>query len=195
MQKLNIPEEFKNEIRSDIARIDREIEYKTEKNILIKLHKEIDSKYQSCILNWYQGLNEASYLQNGNLYLEYAYLDKYDNIVENLTMWKNKLKIFLYGMNSVANAESSTTSVNVTTNVNVSVTFEQAYSQIENMTSLTEEETADIKEKIDMLKEIINSKDKKKTKWEKAKVILAWLANKSFDVGMVLLPLLLKIQE
>lgn len=194
MQKLNIPEEFKNEIRSDIARIDREIEYKTEKNILIKLHKEIDSKYQSCILNWYQGLNEASYLQNGNLYLEYAYLDKYDDIVENLTMWKNKLKIFLYGMNSVANAEASTTSVNVTTNVNVSVTFEQAYSQIENMTSLTEEETAEIKEKIDMLKEIINSKDKKKTKWEKAKVILAWLANKSFDVGMVLLPLLLKIQ-
>ena len=195
MQKLNIPEEFKNEIRSDIERIDREIEYKTEKNILIKLHKEIDSKYQSCILNWYQGLNEASYLQNGNLYLEYAYLDKYDDIVENLTMWKNKLKIFLYGMNSVANAEASNTSVNVTTNVNVSVTFEQAYSQIENMTSLTEEETAEIKEKIDMLKEIINSKDKKKTKWEKAKVILAWLANKSFDVGMVLLPLLLKIQE
>ena len=43
------------------------------------------------------------------------------------------------------------------------------------------------------LEEIINGKEKKKTKWEKTKSFLIWLADKSFDVGMALLPLLLKI--
>ena len=63
------------------------------------------------------------------------------------------------------------------------------------MTSLTDEETQEIKAKLDELEKIVNSKDKKKTKWEKAKSILVWLADKSFDVGITLLPLLLKIQE
>lgn len=63
------------------------------------------------------------------------------------------------------------------------------------MTSLTDKETEEILAKITELEEIINSKDKKKTKWEKAKAVLVWLADKSLDVGMALLPLLLKIGE
>ena len=62
------------------------------------------------------------------------------------------------------------------------------------MTSLTDEQTQEILDKITELEEIINSKDKKKTKWEKAKSVLVWLADKSFDVAMTLLPLLLKVQ-
>ena len=52
----------------------------------------------------------------------------------------------------------------------------------------------EIKAKLDELEKIVNSKDKKKTKWEKAKNILVWLADKSCDVGMTILPLLWKIQ-
>lgn len=40
------------------------------------------------------------------------------------------------------------------------------------MTSLTDKETEEILAKITELEEIINSKDKKKTKWEKAKAVL-----------------------
>lgn len=88
-----------------------------------------------------------------------------------------------------------TVSVNNTNEVNITVSFEQAREQIEDMTSLTNEETEEILAKISELEEIINSKDKGKHKWEKAKKVLVWLADKSFDVGMVLLPLLLKIQQ
>ena len=82
----------------------------------------------------------------------------------------------------------------LSTNYDKTVSFEQARQQIEDMTSLTDKETEEILAKIIELEEIINSKEKKKTKWEKAKGVLVWLADKSFDVGMALLPLLLKIQ-
>ena len=108
-------------------------------------------------------------------------------------MWKAKLQVYTYGMNAVQLPDAPTTNLNVTTNVNVSITFEQVRSQIEDMTSLTDEETQEIKAKLDELEKIVNNKDKKKTKWEQAKGVLVWLADKSFDVGMALLPLFLKI--
>ena len=49
-------------------------------------------------------------------------------------------------------------------------------------------------EKIDEIESIIKEDDSKKTKWEKFKPILTWLADKSFDVAMTILPLLLKMQ-
>lgn len=61
------------------------------------------------------------------------------------------------------------------------------------MTSLTDNETKEILDKINEIETIINSNEKKKTKWEKAKPVLTWLADKSFDVGVAILPLLLKI--
>ena len=191
---MNLSKEFQELVKSDIKRIDETIASKSGKNDLLKLHKEIDSRYQSCIVNWYQGLNEVMYLQGGQPYLDYDYLDGYQEIVENLNMWKAKLEIYTYGMNAVASPESPTTNVSVTTNFNLNITFEQVRSQIDDMTALTDEETQEIKAKLDELEKIVNSKDKKKTKWEKAKSILIWLADKSFDVGMALLPLLLKIQ-
>ena len=63
------------------------------------------------------------------------------------------------------------------------------------MTSLTDEQTQEILDKITELEEIISSNEKKKTKWEKAKSVLIWLADKSFDIVMALLPLFLKMQE
>ena len=191
---MELPKGFLEMIDTDIKKIDETIATGYSQQALLALHKEIDGKYQSCIANWYQGLNAMRCLPNGQLYLEYAYIDNCKEIIENLNMWKAKLEVYRYGMNATASPEVPTTNVNVTTNVNLSITFEQVRSQIEDMTSLTDEETKEIKAQIDKLEEIVNSKDKKKTKWEKAKSILIWLADKSFDVGMALLPLLLKIQ-
>ena len=86
--------------------------------------------------------------------------------------------------------------VNVTVNNNmlVNITFEQAREKIEEMTSLTHNQTKEILEKIDEIESIIKEDDSKKTKWEKFKPILTWLADKSFDVAMTILPLLLKMQ-
>ena len=61
------------------------------------------------------------------------------------------------------------------------------------MTSLTNEETEEILAKISEIEEVVKSNDKKKTKWEKIKPVLGWLTDKSCDVGIALLPLLLKI--
>ena len=191
-----LPHEFKEFVENDINKIDEIASFNASAKELIKFHKEIDSKYQSCILNWHQGLNEAMFPKGGQPFFDYYYLkESRDDILENLKLMKSKLSVYLYGMNAISIPEPPTTNVNVTTNVNLSITFEQVRSQIEDMTSLTDEETQEIKSKLDELEKIVNSKDKKKTKWEKAKSILVWLADKSFDVGMALLPLLLKIQE
>ena len=128
------------------------------------------------------------------------YLMGIDSLIENLNQMKPKLEAYALGWNSSKKSATSrpatAQNVNVTVNneININITFEQVKQQIEDMTSLTDEETQEIQERLDELEKIINSQDKKKTKWEKSKGILVWLADKSFDVGMALLPLLLKIQ-
>ena len=107
---------------------------------------------------------------------------------------KAKLETFQYQMNAIRLPEPASTQVNVTTNLNVNVTFEQVRSQIEDMSSLTNEETAEILQKVSEIEDVVKSNDTKKNKWEKAKPVLKWLADKSCDVGIALLPLMLKIQ-
>ena len=62
------------------------------------------------------------------------------------------------------------------------------------MPALSTAETEEILQKIDELQTIIHSGDSKKSKWAKIKPFLTWLADKSVDVGITLLPLILKIQ-
>lgn len=66
--------------------------------------------------------------------------------------------------------------------------------EIENMSGLTEEEIEEINSKIDALEEIIKSGDRKSKKWSNAKEIVKWMADKSVDVALTLIPLLMKIQ-
>ena len=98
-------------------------------------------------------------------------------------------------MNTVSLPELPTTQVNVTTNIGINITFEEVRSQVKEMSSLTDEQTQEVLEKINTIEEIVKSKDSKKTKWEKIKSILIWLADKSCDIGVALLPLILKIQS
>ena len=62
------------------------------------------------------------------------------------------------------------------------------------MTALPDPEVEEILSKIDELEKIIQSSDRKTKKWENAKGIVKWIADKGVDVGMTLLPLLLQIQ-
>lgn len=88
------------------------------------------------------------------------------------------------------------TNTNTNTNENnnsVSVTFESVRDKVNNMTSLPDEDIEEIQNRIDEIEEIVNSKETKSKKWSKAKEIIKWIADKGVDVGIALLPLILKI--
>ena len=78
-------------------------------------------------------------------------------------------------------------------NVTVDITFNEVRNQIQNMSALSDGQAHEIMLKIDELEKIIESSEKKTTKWSRAKEILKWVADKGVDVGIALLPLFLKI--
>lgn len=109
---------------------------------------------------------------------------------------KSKLIAYKYQVNAVPKMMPPTTNVtvNVDNNIELTLYFKFARTQIDNNTLLTEEQIQEAKGKIDEIEKIIKSGESKKNKWEKVKPILIWLADKSVDIGTALLPLLLKIQ-
>lgn len=64
--------------------------------------------------------------------------------------------------------------------VDINITFSDVRKEIEN--------------KINQLEKIVKSSDRKSKKWENAKGIVKWIADKGVDVGIALLPLLLQIK-
>ena len=118
----------------------------------------------------------------------------------NLQQIYNKLCAFKAlnypGLDAVA-MSSPNTVVNITNNNEnkntMNVTFDSVRKTIDSMTSLPEEDIEEIKNKISALEEIVNSKESKSKKWSKAKDIIKWVADKGVDVGIALLPLILKI--
>jgi hypothetical protein len=78
-------------------------------------------------------------------------------------------------------------------NNTMNISFKDARKTINDMSSLPENEIEEIQNKINAIEEIVNSKDSKSKKWSKAKEIVKWIADKGVDVGITLLPLLLKM--
>ena len=72
-------------------------------------------------------------------------------------------------------------------------TLEKARETVNLMTSLPDEDIEEIQKRINELEKIVNSKESKSKKWSKAKDIIKWVADKGVDVGIALLPLVLKI--
>ena len=73
------------------------------------------------------------------------------------------------------------------------MSFNMARETINSMTALTNEEIEEIQKRINELEEIVSSKDSKSKKWSKVKEIIKWIADNGVDVGIALLPLVLKI--
>ena len=188
---MALQKEFLDMIEEDIRRIDDAIANGTDTSRW-ELFRELDGKYQVCIDHFYEGMWLS--VPNKNI-LHFPDLKKYpDYVIDNLKMAKSKLAVFRFQGNAVALPEIPATQVNVTTNVNVNITFEQVRSKIEDMTSLTDEQTKEALDKVSEIESVVNGKGSKKAKWEKIKPILTWLADKSFDLAMTILPLLLKMQ-
>ena len=184
---MNIPEEFLAMIEKDIDELQKIDALSLKEQIA--LHQRVDSRYQACIRDWYMGLAGFGGQGIGIWYLE----ENPQSCCSNLIAMRGKLESYRFGMNAVQCPDVPSTNVTVNTNVNVSVTFERVREEVEDMTSLTNEQTQEILDKISQIEEVVTSTDKKKTKWEKIKPVLVWLADKSCDVGTTLLPLLLKI--
>lgn len=183
----------KDRIREDIATIDKAIESCNPK-LILQTHQHIDGKYQACIAGWSQSV--YGYVPGYGI--NYEMIDV-DDLIHNLQIMKPKLEGFIEGWNVIATPSATTApipeiNVNTTTNVNITITFEQVRAKIEDMTSLTDEQTKEALEKVSEIEDVVKGDGSKKSKWEEIKPILAWLADKSFDVAMTILPLLLQVQ-
>lgn len=188
---MEFQKEFLEMIEADIKRIDESITSGTDVQRW-ELFREIDGKYQSCITDFYKGMWESSH-SSKILYFNQL-KGKPNEVLENLKMAKAKLEVFRYGANATSLRTSPSTNVSVTTNVNVSVTFAQVRSQIEDMTALSREQTDEILEKINELEEISKEKSSRKTKWEKVKPIIAFTLDKGADVAIAILSLVMQMK-
>ena len=87
---MTFPEEFKEMVCNDIQRISNSGELPASEQL--KLHRELDGRYQACIKNWYVGLwwanNAATSVWYGSL------KDSPKSVRENLEMMKAKLETF-----------------------------------------------------------------------------------------------------
>ena len=187
-------DKFYKMVEQDIERLSASKDLPKEEKL--KMHREIDGRYQACIKDWYAGLWFTN-PQLTNIY--YARLSDYDSeyIQENLDMMKSKLESFRFKVNAEVHPQPLSQQINVTTNANfnLNITFEQARLQVKDMDSLTDAQTKDVLNRITEIEKIVQSTDSKKSKWEKVKPALVWLADKSYDLAKTILPLILKIQE
>lgn len=89
----------------------------------------------------------------------------------------------------------STTNYNIYGNNNIinnGNIYSEAINKIDGL-QMTDAEKEEIKNQIELIQTILESKDTKEKKWSKLKNIGKWIFDKSVDVGIALLPLLTKI--
>lgn len=187
---MNIPEEFIEMVDRDIIRISNAAELSSAEKL--KLHRELDGRYQACIIGWYNGLwgmNDTATQINYNLIM-----NSDDSIQENLEMMKGKLDTFRCGMNIAPPSGMPSTQVNILQNVNVNLTFEQVREQIEDMTSLSREQADEIHERINELENISKEKTSRRVKWEKVKPIITFALDKGIDVAIAIMTLIIQMK-
>lgn len=180
-------QQFKDIVESDI-KTGREIVEKHDVSKCGEFHKNLLSKYSPIITDF-----------GGNLYSLF-YDDDNSHCLSNINTMVEKLELFraMGYENKYDKAESgvSIQNQNINTNTNsmtINISFEEVRKQVENMTALPDSEMEEILSRISDLEMIVQSNDRRSKKWEKAKDIIKWIADKGVDVGIALLPLFLKI--
>jgi len=188
---------FEKMVNEDIQKCEEYLSGERGEQQGLELHLELITKYPAYIPNFGDSLYNYS-KDHGFVMQDYFGLD---SAIHNLIAIKNKLIAFRnYGYKNPAKAGKQNSSrINIENNLTatqtqtVTVSFEAVKRQIECMSGLSDSETKETLEKIDEIQAIVELKEPKKTKWQKIKPILVWLADKSVDVGIAVLPLLLKI--
>lgn len=181
---------IKRDIQSDIDKIKEVLQSQSSIQELTNIHMYIDGKYQSKISNW--GLSQYNWSDNGGFF--YDFLGE-SALIHNLSNMKSKLEGYLQDYRLVPSGSPSTSVKFINNNannnkVNIEIDFKSLIDKINDMESLTENETKEAVEKIKEIETIYKSKESKKKKWEKIKNILIWLADKSVDLAIAYLPII-----
>ena len=183
-------------IKHDMLEINNALA-KSDDSELEDLHRKIDCKYQAEIIDWGKSMHGYSD-KHGFMYEKLETAD----IRNNLMQMSAKLEGLLIRVNDKNNSKSSTkkSDINVIVNntvnnaVDISILFEQVRQKIEDMPGLNDEDTEEIKSKIDELENISKESISKKKKWEKVKPILLFAIDKSADVAISIMPLILQMK-
>ena len=148
-----------------------------------QLEKELATKYPSIIENFAAGLPVTDEVTTSP-----------KQLITNINIERKQLELFLE-MGCPMKKEESGVSVNIsnTNRVDITMSFEDARSKVENMTSLSQPEIEDILSKISNLESIMKSVDGKSKKWDRSKDIIKWVADKGVDVGITVLPLIFQM--
>ncbi|MCL2256090.1 MAG: hypothetical protein FWC11_04440 [Firmicutes bacterium] len=88
--------------------------------------------------------------------------------------------------------------INSNQNVNqtsIDIVFKNAREKIEESEALSEAETKEALEKLQELEAIIKSDEKRKVKWSKIGSFFKWFADKSVDVAVAFMPMIVKSLE
>lgn len=188
-----VPKEFLEMVENDIARIEQAVK-KGLPTECWNLFREIDGRYQSCIMNWYNSMWGAS--RDGS-FIVYGDLKGISwEIIENLKYAKAKLETYRFQMNAVAVPQLPQTNISVTnTNqVNIGITFEEARQRIDDMTALDNDQANELKNTISELEAISKEKSSRRAKWEKVKPIIAGVLKFGADAALVVLQAILQMK-
>ena len=178
-----VSDQLKTIISEDIAKCKYELE-NGNMDSRLDLYKILVSKYGAVIDGFKDGLSLIAYDDNG------------EKCKRNLETIRQKLELFCamgYENIHLCNTGNSLTINNANSvDVSVNVSFSDVRQQVKNMTALKEEEIQEILQKIDELEQIANSNERKTKKWKGLNGVLKWIADKSVDVGIALLPLVIE---
>lgn len=160
----------------------------------LQLYKDVTAKYHPYIPKLSDGL--YFYISSQAFYDDVSG----DSLFHNLRQVYNKMLSFkALGFPSLQETIPEGAPMVQITNTNenkidINISFNDVRRKIENMSALPDAEIEEILHKIDELEKIVKSSDRKSKKWENAKGVIKWIADKGVDVGIALLPLLLQIK-
>ena len=164
---------------------------------MLKIHKYMDSTYQSKIDTW--GLSQYGWSDDlgfaYDLIGESGVSENLENMIGKLEGYKQDLDLRVYEIfngksSSDVKIYNSNKNVNTITNT---VNFNAIIQNIKDNESLTEEQTKEALSYLRELQVIFESKESRKIKWEKAKRIIAWLLDKGVDVAISYLPVIVSM--
>ena len=193
---MKLTTELKQMLNEDILKAHEALRNNSQKTLL-EVHKELDGKYRPYFDDWGKSMFHHSAKLGFEYEGLYGGLNKYpESVLHNVEIMVSKLKslqaqgeAFITKEQGIEINNSSTNSVTI----DIDVSFEKAKESISNMTALPSSEIEEILDKISKLESIVKSPETKSKKWENAKNIVKWIADKGVDVGIALLPLLLQI--
>lgn len=185
-------EALEKTVDGDITAIDEAISSDDEEQMK-QVHMMIDGKYSTAISN----IGQSTYGYNEKYGFNYELIGK-EGLTHNLHLMKSKLQGYLcnFPTKAVGAVPQNNISVNVsnTNEVSITISFEQAKQKIDDMPGLTDNDTEDIKSKIDELEHISQETLPKKKKWEKVKPILSFALDKGADVAITIMGLILQMK-